>query len=522
MSVTKTNDPINDLLAAADTARKARDADKSSDTRDGATPAEEPTTAQFSRLLKERLTGNIVFTRLDQQLDLPQRVVSERASAPVVDRRDELDSRDDVDPFDATDSLEQPAAAPVDTAADRGRVDPVRADATPRAEAAPARNDAGSNGQGAANQGDERGQSQANAAADAARKGAANQANQAVQRTQSGDGLVTEDAAPELAALVTRQTKSDSAKITATVTQEQARVASQPQAALAARAAVDASASNRSGTTPDAALTASDADILMAEGEGNVTSIFERVRAASAAGAKGQSAANANTPDGGDAGKAAQAAQTTQQQPQQVGPALHRAAAAGPAGAASGATQAGITVVDGATGGTASLGENNSIQQRSAPAPTQAAHRPAPFPPGMLADQVAVNIQKGIAQGQDKITVQLRPQELGRVEIKLEMNHDGKMTAVVAAEKPETLDMLRQDARSLIDSLNQAGMKMDESGLNFTLQDGRNGGGGDDATARSGSDGGKAQGEEDALLETGFHFEETGGFEADGRLDVRI
>jgi hypothetical protein len=229
MSVTKTNDPINDLLAAADTARKARDANKSSDARDGATPAEEPTTAQFSRLLKERLTGNIVFTRLDQQLDLPQRVVSERASAPVVDRRDELDSRDDVDPFDATDSLEHPAAAPVDTAADRGRIDPVRADATPRGETASARNDAGSN-----------------------RQGAANEANQAVQRTQSGDGLVTEDAAPELAALVTRQAKSDSAKITATVTQEQARVASQPQAALAARAAVDATATNRSGATPDA------------------------------------------------------------------------------------------------------------------------------------------------------------------------------------------------------------------------------------------------------------------------------
>lgn len=523
MSVTNANDPINDLLASTDAARDARDNRKANDPR---TESDEPAAVemetQFARVLEGRLTANIVFTRLDQQLDLPQRVMSDRKSAPVFDRRDEVDARDDVDPFDATDSLEKPMAAPVEAAADRPRADAFRADPTPRADAAPARNDSGANAQGNANQGDDRGQAQAGAAADAAKKGAANQANQAVQRTQAVDGMVADDAAPELAALLTRQGKSDAAKLTATVTQEQARVASQPQTSMAARVAVDAGTGNRANAGSETLLASAGDDALTTEGEIPVSSIFDKVRATAAAGAKGAAAANANGSDAQEGPKAGQVAQNAQNPAQQLAGGLHRVASTGLTGAASGAAQSGITVVDGASGGTASLGENNSIQQRSAPAPTQAAHRPPPLPPGMLADQVAVNIQKGLSQGQDKITVQLRPQELGRVEIKLEVNHDGKMTAVVAAERPETLDMLRQDARSLIDSLTQAGMNMDENGLNFMLQDGQGGAGGDDAMAQSGAKGGGANDDADPLLESGFQFEETGGFEADGRLDVRI
>lgn len=523
MSVTNANDPINDLLASTDATRDARDSRKSSDARnESGEPAAVEMETQFARVLEGRLTANIVFTRLDQQLDLPQRVMSDRKSAPVFDRRDEVDARDDVDPFDATDSLEKPMAAPVDAGGDRPRADTFRADPAPRADAAPARSDTGGNTQGNTNNGDERAQSQAGAAADAARKGAANQANQGVQRTQAVDGMVADDAAPELAALVTRQGKTDAAKLTATVTQEQARVASQPQNSMAARAAVDAGTGTRASTGAETLLATAADDALTTDGEIPVSSIFDRVRANAAAGAKGAGAANANNADGAEGPKVGQAAQNAQNPAQQLAGTPHRVASTGLTGAAAGTSQAGITVVDGASGGTAALGENNSVQQRSAPAPTQAANRPPPLPPGMLADQVAVNIQKGLSQGQDKITVQLRPQELGRVEIKLEVNHDGKMTAVVAAERPETLDMLRQDARSLIDSLTQAGMNMDENGLNFMLQDGQGGAGGDDTMAQSGAKGGGANDDADPLLESGFQFEETGGFEADGRLDVRI
>jgi len=65
------------------------------------------------------------------------------------------------------------------------------------------------------------------------------------------------------------------------------------------------------------------------------------------------------------------------------------------------------------------------------------------------AEQVAIQIQRAIGAGTDRITVQLRPQELGRVEVKMEVGHDGKLLAVISADKPETLDLLQRDQRSL-------------------------------------------------------------------------
>lgn len=91
--------------------------------------------------------------------------------------------------------------------------------------------------------------------------------------------------------------------------------------------------------------------------------------------------------------------------------------------------------------------------------------------PGTPADQVAVQINRAIGQGNDKISIQLSPEELGRIDVKLEMK-DGKMTALISAERPETLDMLKQDARSLLQSLQNAGLQTDSGSLSFNLRGG--------------------------------------------------
>lgn len=44
------------------------------------------------------------------------------------------------------------------------------------------------------------------------------------------------------------------------------------------------------------------------------------------------------------------------------------------------------------------------------------------------------------------------------------------MTAVITAEKSETLDMLKSDAKGLLQSLNDAGLQTDADGLSFNLQ----------------------------------------------------
>ncbi|MBS4046697.1 MAG: flagellar hook-length control protein FliK [Alphaproteobacteria bacterium] len=111
---------------------------------------------------------------------------------------------------------------------------------------------------------------------------------------------------------------------------------------------------------------------------------------------------------------------------------------------------------------------------------TAARHLNAYVPVG---EQVGVQIKKGVAEGIDKISIRLDPGNLGKVEIKLEIGHDGRLQAVIAADKPETLQLLQQDVKNLEQSLRDAGLKTDQQSLNFTLRDqgqaneGRNGNG---------------------------------------------
>jgi len=91
--------------------------------------------------------------------------------------------------------------------------------------------------------------------------------------------------------------------------------------------------------------------------------------------------------------------------------------------------------------------------------------------PATPADQVAVQINRAVGQGNDKISIQLSPEELGRIDVKLEMK-EGKMTAIISAERPETLEMLKQDARGLLQSLQNAGLQTDSGSLSFNLRGG--------------------------------------------------
>ena len=99
-----------------------------------------------------------------------------------------------------------------------------------------------------------------------------------------------------------------------------------------------------------------------------------------------------------------------------------------------------------------------------------AAKRHLPVPPRFIADQVAVQIQKSLSQGNDKISIQLRPAELGKVEVRLEVGHEGRVTAVITADRADTLDLLQRDARILQSSLQDAGLRADSNSLSFELR----------------------------------------------------
>ena len=95
----------------------------------------------------------------------------------------------------------------------------------------------------------------------------------------------------------------------------------------------------------------------------------------------------------------------------------------------------------------------------------------APLAP---AQQLVARIEQAVSNGQTTLTVHMDPDHLGRVEVKLEMK-DGKVTALISAERPATLDMLLRDARMIERAMEQGGMQVQPDGLQFSLRDGSGG-----------------------------------------------
>jgi hypothetical protein len=103
----------------------------------------------------------------------------------------------------------------------------------------------------------------------------------------------------------------------------------------------------------------------------------------------------------------------------------------------------------------------------SDPARPPAPGRPVPPAPVF---QVGLQIAKAVPGRIDRLFVQLEPAALGRVEVRLKFHRNDQVSAVIAAERPDTLDALQRDARLLERSLQQAGLRLDSDGLSFSLK----------------------------------------------------
>jgi flagellar hook-length control protein FliK len=86
-------------------------------------------------------------------------------------------------------------------------------------------------------------------------------------------------------------------------------------------------------------------------------------------------------------------------------------------------------------------------------------------------DQVAVQIKKAAKDGIERISMQLRPEELGRVDVRMEIGQDGKITAQIAVERAQTLELLQKDQKALEKALQEAGFNADSSSLSFSLKE---------------------------------------------------
>ncbi|MFO0388222.1 MAG: flagellar hook-length control protein FliK [Alphaproteobacteria bacterium] len=85
-------------------------------------------------------------------------------------------------------------------------------------------------------------------------------------------------------------------------------------------------------------------------------------------------------------------------------------------------------------------------------------------------DQVIFHVKSAVDSGSSKIHIQLNPAELGKLDIKLEVDAEGKTGITVTADNKNTLDLLQRDSRGLERALADAGLKADSGSLSFNLR----------------------------------------------------
>src|SRR6185312_7907770 len=110
--------------------------------------------------------------------------------------------------------------------------------------------------------------------------------------------------------------------------------------------------------------------------------------------------------------------------------------------------------------------------QASAPALQTAAPSP-PAPPAAAVPLagIAIAIAGKVFEGKNRFEIRLDPPELGRIEVKLDLDRDGRITSHIVADRPATLELLRNDAATLQRALDDAGLKTANNGLQFSLRD---------------------------------------------------
>jgi flagellar hook-length control protein FliK len=84
---------------------------------------------------------------------------------------------------------------------------------------------------------------------------------------------------------------------------------------------------------------------------------------------------------------------------------------------------------------------------------------------------LAVAIAARAQNGSNQFDIRLDPAELGRIDVRLDVDRDGQVTTHVTADRADTLELLQNQQPQLQQALEQAGLKTADNGLQFTLRD---------------------------------------------------
>ena len=109
---------------------------------------------------------------------------------------------------------------------------------------------------------------------------------------------------------------------------------------------------------------------------------------------------------------------------------------------------------------------------------------------------IALHIASKAAGGVNTFQIRLDPPELGRIDVKLEIAGDGKVSAQLTVDRPETLEALVRDQRGLERTLQNAGLNTKDAGLSFNLRQDAEAQGDSANNNGSGEGGSSGQGED--------------------------
>ncbi len=131
---------------------------------------------------------------------------------------------------------------------------------------------------------------------------------------------------------------------------------------------------------------------------------------------------------------------------------------------------------------------NTGFAAIAAATPSTAAAAPAAAPAAAAVpvSGLPVVIAARARAGSNQFDIRLDPPELGRIDVRLDVNHDGQVTSHVTVDRQDTLDLLQSQQPQLERALEQAGLKTSDNGLQFTLRD-------QSFTGQNSSGGGNAQ-----------------------------
>ncbi len=84
--------------------------------------------------------------------------------------------------------------------------------------------------------------------------------------------------------------------------------------------------------------------------------------------------------------------------------------------------------------------------------------------------QVAFEMVRQAHQGTSRFTIRLDPPEMGRVDVRMQVDANGTVNARLTVDRAETLDLFQRDRQSLERALAQAGLDASKTNLEFSLR----------------------------------------------------